>query len=272
MAHKRSSNVQLLAALADFDDKEESEYRFLVDGRHVKYVTVDPGALPKDDRTFAPVLIETLPPFPPGDWNEGHVSKDRLTGHLVFSRTSHTDLAGVRNIWHHKRIDYLEFKNLDRIRQNIHKVSHPLFEQAVVIKFAEFPWQIPYLEAETVAYSWIEGKEIGPKFLGHVSEAGRVIGFAMENIEGARTAESRDLIMCQDILARLHSLGIKHGDINKHNFLVQDGKAVLVDFETAQICNEKEELRSEYRQLEDSLADPSYRGGVGPFEYHPEWT
>ncbi|KAI0837092.1 hypothetical protein F5Y06DRAFT_91837 [Hypoxylon sp. FL0890] len=267
--HKKNGNVQLLAALADFDDKEESEYRFLVDEKHIKYVTVDPGVLPKENRTFAPVLIETLPQFPPGDWNEGHVSKDQVTGHLVFSRTSRSDLAGVKNIWHQTLIDYLEFKKLERVRQNIHKVTHTLFDQAILIKFAEFPWQIPYLEAETAAYSWIEGEGIGPKFLGHVSEAGRVIGFAMENIEGARTVEPGDLAICQNILAKLHSLGIRHGDINKHNFLVRDGKAVLVDFEMAQMCNEKEELQSEYRQLEDSLADPSYRGGVGPAEYHP---
>ena len=60
-------NVQLLATLVDFNDEEESEYRFLVDGKHTKYVTVDPGVLPKNDGTFATVLITILPPFPPGD-------------------------------------------------------------------------------------------------------------------------------------------------------------------------------------------------------------
>jgi len=130
-------------------------------------------------------------------------------------------------------------------------------------RFAEFPWQIPYCEAETSAYEWIDGQGIGPKFLGHITEAGRGIGFVMEHIDGARTAGPGDLAACQGILAKLHSLGIKHGDINRHNFLVRDEKVVLIDFETAGRFSDREELESEYRFLEHSLRDPSRRGGVG---------
>jgi predicted Ser/Thr protein kinase len=260
---KTNSNVQLLATLVDSNDEEESEYRFLVDEKHVKYVTVDPGVFPKNDRTFAPVLITMLPPFPPGDWNEGHISKDVFTGHPVFSRNTNRDLPGVKSIWHHTQIDHLELKKLDRVRQNIHQVTHSLFDRPVLVKFAEFPWQIPYFEAETTAYRWIDGKGIGPNFLGHVTEAGRLIGFVMENIDGARAAEPGDLTACQGILGKLHSLGIKHGDINRHNFLVRNGKVVLIDFETARRCSEREELESEYRRLEQSLYDPSCRGGLG---------
>jgi len=263
MTAKTSTNLQLLATLVDSNDEEESEYRFLVDEKHVKYVTVDPGVLPKNDRTFAPVLIAMLPPFPPGDWNEGHISKDPLTGHPVFSRNTNSDLPGIKNIWHHTEIDHLELRKLNRVRQNIHEVAHPLFDRPVLVKFAEFPWQIPYFEAETTTYQWIDGEGIGPKFLGHVTEAGRVIGFVMENIDDARTAEPSDLAACQGVLMKLHSLGIKHGDINKHNFLVRNEKVVLVDFETAQKSSEREELESEYRLLEHSLSDPSRRGGVG---------
>ncbi|GAB0132885.1 hypothetical protein EsDP_00001306 [Epichloe bromicola] len=139
MTPARNGNVKLLATLVDINDVDESEYRFLVDEKHVKYVTVDPGVLPKDDRTFAPILIPTLPPFPTGDWNEGHISKDPLSGHLVFSRYARSDLPGVSNTWHRTRIDHLELKKLHRIRQNIHVVTHPLFEQALLVKFAEFP-------------------------------------------------------------------------------------------------------------------------------------
>lgn len=67
MAHENNSHAQLLANLVDPDDEEDSEYRFLVDQTHVKYVTVAPGVLPKSDRIFAPALIPLLPPFPPGD-------------------------------------------------------------------------------------------------------------------------------------------------------------------------------------------------------------
>lgn len=274
MTPQRNSNVRLLNTLVDWDDEEEGDYRFLVDEKYVKYVTVDPGVLPKDDRTFAPVLIPTLPPFPAGDWNEGHISKDPLTGRPVFTRTSNSNLPGITKVWHHTQIDHLELKKIDRISQNIHLVTHSLFDRPIVIKFAEFPWQIPYFEAEipyfeaeTAAYEWIVGKEIGPEFLGHVTEAGRVIGFVVENIDGARTAGPEDLAACQEILAKLHSLGIKHGDINKHNFLVRNGKALLIDFEVAQRSSEREDLELEYRRLDASLNDPSFRGGVGSPHY-----
>lgn len=125
MTAKTNNNIQLLATLVDSNDEEESEYRFLVDEEHVKYVTVDPGMFPKDDRTFGPVLIAMLPPFPPGSWNEGHISKDPLTGHPVFSRITQSNLPGIRTIWHHTKIDHLQLKKLDRVRQNIHRVSCP---------------------------------------------------------------------------------------------------------------------------------------------------
>lgn len=97
MTPARNSNVQLLAVLVDWDDEEEGEYRFLVDGKDTKYVTVEPGVLPKDNRTFGPILIPLLPPFPPGDWNEGHVSKDPLSGQPVFSHYSRSDLSEISN-------------------------------------------------------------------------------------------------------------------------------------------------------------------------------
>ncbi|KAH7308939.1 hypothetical protein B0I35DRAFT_441048 [Stachybotrys elegans] len=259
-----NSNVQLLTLLVDSSDEEDSEYRFLVDGRDVKYVTVAPGALPKEDRTFAPVLIPLLPPFPPGDWNEGHIPKDPTTGQLFFARYEKVELNGIVHNWHPTQIDFLELTKLDRLRQNVQRVSHPLFEIPIIFKFAEFPWQIPYFESETIAYEWIEGKGIGPRFLGHVTEAERVMGWVMEDLGGWKTAEPGDLAACQEVLGKLHDLGIRHGDINRFNFLVQEGKALLVDFETAEKCSHVKELEEEYGRLEQSLHDQSFRGGVGP--------
>jgi hypothetical protein len=187
-----NSNVQLLTLLVDANDEDDSEYRFLVDGKHVKYVTVASGALPRDDRTFAPVLIPMLPPFPKGDWNEGHIAKDPTTEKLFFARHEEVDLLEITNREHSTCIDFLELKKLDRLRQNVQRVSHPLFGTPIIFKFAEFPWQIPYFETETTAYEWIEGKGIGPKFLGHVTEEGRVMGWVMEDVGSARTAEVGD--------------------------------------------------------------------------------
>ncbi|KAH0529373.1 hypothetical protein TsFJ059_004127 [Trichoderma semiorbis] len=114
---------------------------------------------------------------------------------------------------------------------------------------------MPYFEAETTAYEWLSSHGIGPKFIAHLTEAGRVFGFVMEYIDGARFADIGDLAACQEILSQLHSLGIKHGDINKYNFLIREGKVILVEFEASQRCSEEKELEAEYVQLEASLSD-----------------
>jgi tRNA A-37 threonylcarbamoyl transferase component Bud32 len=72
------------------------------------------------------------------------------------------------------------------------------------------------------------------------------------------------LAACQDVLQRLHALGIKRGDIDRFNFLVREGKAFLVDFEVAEKCNAVEELNDEYGRLGQSLLDTSSIGGAGP--------
>lgn len=59
-------DIQLLHCSVDPDDI--SEFRILVDGRHVKYLTIDAGLYTPDDMCFAPSLITMLPPLPPGDW------------------------------------------------------------------------------------------------------------------------------------------------------------------------------------------------------------
>lgn len=64
MEAAKNNNIQLLATLVDTNDEEDGEYRFLVDGTHAKYVTVAPGILPKDDRTFGLDVLAGLPSFP----------------------------------------------------------------------------------------------------------------------------------------------------------------------------------------------------------------
>jgi hypothetical protein len=44
-----------------------------------------------------------------------------------------------------------------------------------IAKFARFEWEVDAVDEECAAYQWLEGENIGPKFLGHVAEEGRVI-------------------------------------------------------------------------------------------------
>jgi len=84
----------------------------------------------------------------------------------------------------------------------------------------------------------------------------------VERIANCRHAAPEDLSLCQSALSKLHHLGIKHGDINKHNFLIHDGKATLIDFDAATQFNDEETLDAEYQNLQAELADESGRGGI----------
>ncbi|OAA34934.1 Protein kinase-like domain protein [Metarhizium rileyi] len=269
---QKNANVRLLACLIDDDDTSDSDYRFLVDGQHVKYMTTAPGTFcgAEDDRTFEPILLgELLPPFPTGDWNSGHAARDPETGKATFVRTETVQFSGVRNLWHPVKLNELDFTRQDRLRQRVHVSTHPEINggKPVLIKLAVWPWEIPSVEVETAAYQWISGSDVGPKFLGHLTEGkdGRVVGFVAEWLEGARAAGPGDVTDCKKALGRLHELGIKLGDINKHNFLVRDGHdVVLVDLEMAKRDCPPPELEDEMSALKSSLEGTSYRGGVEP--------
>lgn len=222
-------------------DADESNYRFLVDGQHVKYISTAPGTFrgAEDDRTFEPILLgELFPPFPTGDWNNGHPARDPETGKATFVRTETVQFAGVKNIWHPVKLNELDFMLQDRLRQRVHFSTHSDVRggRPVLIKLAVWPWATPFVEVETATYQWIRDSGVGPKFLGHLTKSkdGRVVGFVTEWVEGARAARPEDIDDCRKALFRLHELGIKLGYIKKYNFLVRDEHdVVLVDFEAA---------------------------------------
>lgn len=60
-----------------------------------------------------------------------------------------------------------------------------------------------------------------------------------------------------------YDLGVRHGDTNRFNFLVRDSKATLIDFDTAQKCDDRNLLLQEFENLTECLKDPSGRGGGG---------
>lgn len=63
------------------------------------------------------------------------------------------------------------------------------------------------------------------------------------------------------MVSKLHSLGIHHGDLNQHNFLVQPSRAYLVDFETSRKVDDQQALISELESLEGKICSDSRRGG-----------
>jgi hypothetical protein len=57
-------------------------------------------------------------------------------------------------------------------------------------------------------------------------------------------------------------LSILHGDLNKHNFLISERGAVLIDFETAKRAGNGETMEKELEGLAGQLLDESGTGGV----------
>ncbi|KAJ5155708.1 alpha-galactosidase A precursor [Penicillium capsulatum] len=253
--------IELLQA--EVDENDQSFFRLLVNGLSIKYITVEPGIYSAEDMCFGPSLVSLLPKFPTGDWNDGLVAKDTKDGRPHFAYANLTQFPGVQNTWHGTYVDYLELAIGRKLRTGIYEAKCSLFNDIVVAKFARFPWEIRYIENETTAYQWISGHNIGPKFLGHLTEDGRVIGLLMERIPNARHASTQDFEICGEVLSRLHDLGVRHGDTNRFNFLVRDSKATLIDFDTAQKCDDRNLLLQEFENLTVCLKDQSRRGGGG---------
>jgi predicted Ser/Thr protein kinase len=254
-----SQTLQLLQACVDEDD--ESYLRFLVEERCVKYVTVAAGLYAADDSCFGPTVTSVLPAFPPGDWNLGYITRDPQTGQPHFSQTIKKQLQGVTNAWHPTTIDYLQLALGNKLRSGVYEVTCAKLHGTVIAKFALFEWEVDAVDEECAAYQWIEGKGVGPKFLGHITEGGRVIGFLVEKVIGARHATIDDLAACSKALESLHQLDIEHGDINKHNFLINDDGVTMIDFETARKSDDQQSLEAEMDSLAESLSDTSGRGG-----------
>lgn len=93
-----------------------------------------------------------------------------------------------------------------------------------------------------------------------MTEDGRVTGFIIERISDARHATPEDLTICQTKLSALHALGIVHGGVNKHNFLVADGPVTLVGFECARKCEDVSVFLEEFASLAERLDDMSGKG------------
>jgi len=129
------------------------------------------------------------------------------------------------------------------------------------------------VENETRVYEKLEQDKlkypdlaaISPAFFGHLAEDGRVMGMLIEKLEGRR-ARIEDISACEAVVRRLHALGIVHGDLNRHNFVVdeQSGIVRLIDFENAKDYSDvraKEEIDS----LKDQLVEDTGRGGQAVF-------
>ncbi|KAF2758788.1 alpha-galactosidase A [Pseudovirgaria hyperparasitica] len=274
MSHDQTTNPSIhpviLSMEVDDDDSHESEYRLQI-GNQIRYLTISPGTF---DRATLSFPLQSLPNLPyDEEWTVAHIWRDKSSGALQSSITNRT-LAGISRPWHQTRINCLELQKTEQLTATAFEALSPPSipptttpnspaATTVIAKIARFEWELPRIEQETRAYQLLQGTGLAPRFLGHVHENGRIMGFLVEKLQG-RPAALADLGICEAALAKFHELGFVHGDVNRYNFLVsEEGEegVKLLDFEYFVEHASPESMRKEFENLRAELVNESGRGG-----------
>ncbi|KAI9684822.1 MAG: hypothetical protein M1829_000197 [Trizodia sp. TS-e1964] len=248
---KSIPRIQLLSSLHYKNDNDRDHFpvniyhRVLVDGKFIKYLVIDDGVfdMPQlfDPETFATIL----PSLPPDDWNHAYFSKNPTKGGPYC-------------------IEFLDFKLGQMFHCGTYRATSSRLDSEVILKTSRFPSDMQFFEVEPDMYETLEGHQMTPKFLGHLMEHGRVVGIIIEYISNGHPPTVEDLPLCQQVLAKMHKLGFLHGDINKHQFIICDGRAFLIDFATTRRCDDPKLLEEEFQSLEKYLLYDSDFGA--PFD------
>lgn len=247
----------------EVSSRDDSEYRILVQNR-VRYLIISAGTF---ERSTLSMPLSSLPEFPKDyTWNVAYVSRDTSSGEVAMN-LQHRNFIGITELWHPVLVDCLDLKRIKQFTATTYEATYSCNvslattrSPVVIAKVARFEWEIPRLLLETLMYSKLENTGLAPRFIGHVHEHGRVIGFMLQKLQG-REANIQDLSSCQAALQRLHDIGILHGDVNRYNFIVQDGTARLIDFEKSHFCNgATAAMQAEMDSLCDQLVEDTRRG------------
>lgn len=271
MTTTTKTNTELLAVWfherydeEEWDGSGAVECRFLVDSTCIKYVLVEADVYP-DGWALTKNINVDFPAFPKGDWNWGVIGN--RDGKPCFRSTKFEALPGISNVWHPVQVDYFELTAVDNLKERQpwtlsekeRLATHPLFERPVHVKLAQLPRDTGAMERETSVYQAIDGKGIGPKFLGHVTEAGRgVIGILTEWDEGSRKLELADRDACLEVLGKLHGCGIAYRGLYQlgDNFTSVGGgdngkqKILMRNFETAEFSAGPSEREKDTQDIE----------------------
>lgn len=226
---------KIISMEVDDEDSYESEYRLQI-GTQVKYLVVNPGTYDRDTLSFP---LAELPPLQyDADWTVAHIS--RSPHGALCTSLSTRKLASIKSLWHPTTIDYFDLEKTTQLTAAAYEampspaLASTLGTSPIIAKIARFEWEIPRLEHETRIYHLLSGSGLTPRFLGHIREGDRVIGFVLEKVPG-RAAGVEDLAACREVLGRLHGRGVVHGDVNRYNFLVGEGGVRIIDFERAEV-------------------------------------
>jgi hypothetical protein len=222
-------------------------YRFSLAG-DVFYVEAHKSAVLRDiEYGFPPAILRLLSPRPQScNW------ADIKDGDRV--EWSNRILKEVKGCWHPQKIDLRELEPIKYYNERVCQCSYE--SRLVVAKIARFEFEVDSIERETLAYRIIDGQNIGPQFLGHLTENGRVMGVLLEYIP-KRPASITDLGACLNALQKLHTLDILLNDTNKFNFLAKDDspEVLVCDFENCILGVDLDKFKAEIDGLENSLGE-----------------
>ncbi|KAJ3555561.1 hypothetical protein NPX13_g10331 [Xylaria arbuscula] len=212
--------------------RDDSYFRIRYNDK-VKYVVVIRGTFNSDELCLP---LYSLPPLPYEDdgWTVARVSRNPGSPQLQFV-LENRPLQGVKEIWHPEQVDCLALKRVQRLTMNVSECTR---------KGQEAP------QSTVIAKS---------RDLRHVVEQGRVIGFVLEKLHG-KSASIEHRARCTEVLGRLHRLGLLHGDVNRHNFMVGDGWTKMIDFEKSKETQDEGLVKAEVLSLLSKLEDESGRG------------
>lgn len=262
-----TTNICLLATRHRRPGDQYTQCRFLVDGIHVKYGEVAPDVFEQDWDFRLTKFTKNWPAFPTGDWTYCQI--ERTLEGLSVVPYPHPYPIGLpsTSLWHHRVVDYSELTTCLNIlpgvlfkEDKLWLVEHEDFEGPVLRKMTQFPgsWgEMVRLEAETHAYDLLQGEDITPEFLGHVTAGGGAAGFLMEYMEDARVPDPTHIHDCLDILDKLHRVGIVHGNPVPEKFLLKNGKVYIIDFEEAKFGADatQEKCREDCDKLMTGMLD-----------------
>lgn len=238
-------------------------YRLRI-GDRIRYLLIKTNVFDEDTMSIPSLLIPSLPVIPDGSWTVMTISKPP-SGRIETSLSTEP-LRRVEQLWHPVTTDVLLLPEIRKLKSDVYETVYQ--GKRTVAKIASFDWQIGGINHETFIYSLInqgeQAKHYTPAFIAHIHEEGRVMGLMMEFVQG-RPANEDDLVRCREALEWLHRLGILHGDVNRHNFIVEESGTVrMIDFMHAKPWSE-EAAAKELQDLQSQLQDTSARGA--PFSF-----
>ncbi|KAK4031615.1 hypothetical protein C8A01DRAFT_41941 [Parachaetomium inaequale] len=265
-------------------------YRIMVNDTAgtVKYLRLDPQYGPPADSAERPTAFFSyrmaFDTVPEGTWYLGHLLPSATSDkELVLTSTDATVLPGIdpSSFFHPCRVNLEDLLQGNPVGE---RWSHPQCtykKQAEVLEgphierltghkaiCAAWDWNPNEVLVgpgqDTYIYSLIDGHDIAPRFVGHITEnkdtdGARAFGFMVEYMPDCRVAEAQDLEECKAVLRRLHQLGIVLGFLEPACFLVVDKtdgqkKVFLHGFGSASATEDQEEMDDEMRKLEAMFA------------------